>query len=346
MTSLHPRILSVKTGHPPGAFTQEEIVALMGISDPRRVRFFEHPHIHRRHFLFDGNFREESMEEQRRKFQENAPRLSSVVIREALAESSVNPEDVACLVAVTASGFFTPGLSVMVTREMAFSPATHRLDLSGIGCHAGVTALQATSDWCEANPGKTAVLLCAELGSCIYNLDPSDNNALVNSLFGDGIAVIVLCAEEKKDGAHLLGFRSHLIPHTEEFLRFDWLPARNLFGFHVHKKTPEMLGKSVGTPVAEFLKEHGLKKEDITEWVVHGGGEAILSAVQTELSLSDDSLRHTRSVLRDYGNVASGSFLFSFERLLAEKKLKRGDRLVFMAMGPGLSLELALAEWS
>lgn len=345
MKDLRASILSVSTGHPEKSFTQEEIRELMNIRDEKRARFFHHPHVKKRHFFFDGNFREETFSEQRKKFRDHAPVLSAEVLGRALAASGLAASDIGCLIAVTASGSYTPGLSVMVASAMKLHPSVYRLDLSGIGCHAGLTGLQAAANWCQSNPGKTAALLCAELGSTIYNLETSDNNALVNSLFGDGVAALIVRAEEKNPGPRLLGFRTHLIPQTEEHLHFKWIAERNLFGFHVDKRTPEVLGPAVAASVKTFLRENKLSPSDISEWVVHGGGEAILSSVQGELGLSDEALRHTRSVLSDFGNVASGSFIFSYERLLREKKPAKGQYLMFMAMGPGLTLELALAEW-
>ena len=51
------------------------------------------------------------------------------------------------------------------------------------------------------------------------------------------------------------------------------------------------------------------------------------------------------AVLQDYGNLGSGSFLFSYERLMAEGKVRRGDYGVMMTMGPGSTIETALLRW-
>ena len=50
-------------------------------------------------------------------------------------------------------------------------------------------------------------------------------------------------------------------------------------------------------------------------------------------------------MLRDYGNLSSGSFLFSYERLLAEGVTRPGDYGVMMTMGPGSTIEAALIQW-
>jgi predicted naringenin-chalcone synthase len=64
-----------------------------------------------------------------------------------------------------------------------------------------------------------------------------------------------------------------------------------------------------------------------------------------KLNLSEHDVRHTRSVLRDYGNLSSGSFLVSYERLLQEDIVRKGDYGVMMTMGPGAQIETALLQW-
>jgi predicted naringenin-chalcone synthase len=56
-------------------------------------------------------------------------------------------------------------------------------------------------------------------------------------------------------------------------------------------------------------------------------------------------VRHTTGVLRDFGNLSSGSFLFSYQRLLQEKAIGAGDYGVLMTMGPGSTIETALVQW-
>ena len=50
-------------------------------------------------------------------------------------------------------------------------------------------------------------------------------------------------------------------------------------------------------------------------------------------------------MLRDYGNISSGSFLVSLERLLAEGCVSAGDLGVMVTMGPGAQIETALLQF-
>ena len=60
---------------------------------------------------------------------------------------------------------------------------------------------------------------------------------------------------------------------------------------------------------------------------------------------SSHDVRHTMGVLHDYGNLSSGSFLFSYERLVDEGVVAAGDYGVLMTMGPGSTIEMLLVRW-
>ena len=94
-----------------------------------------------------------------------------------------------------------------------------------------------------------------------------------------------------------------------------------------------------------LLASFGLKRRDIAHWVVHSGGKKVVDAIKYNIGLSEHDVRHTSSVLRDFGNLSSASFLFSFKRLLDEGQVKRGDFMVMMTMGPGSTVETALLRW-
>jgi alkylresorcinol/alkylpyrone synthase/polyketide synthase Type III len=94
-----------------------------------------------------------------------------------------------------------------------------------------------------------------------------------------------------------------------------------------------------------LLERFGLKKREIRHWIVHGGGKKVIDAIQYNLGLTAHDLRHTRSILKGYGNVSSASFLFSYQALLREEIARPGDWGIAIAMGPGVSIETCLMRW-
>ena len=115
--------------------------------------------------------------------------------------------------------------------------------------------------------------------------------------------------------------------------------------FYLDRDIPYVIGKNVEKPINRLLGRHGLKRRDIDHWIVHAGGKKVIDAIEYNLGLSDRDMRHTLSVLRNYGNLSSGSILFSYKELCGEQVVHEGDLGVAIAMGPGTSIETALLVW-
>jgi polyketide synthase Type III len=218
-----------------------------------------------------------------------------------------------------------------------------------MGCNAGLNALGVTADRSEARPGQLTVLLCAEACSAAYVFDSTMRTAVVNSLFGDGAAAIALIADSGEalpaQGPRILSFASYIITDALGAMRYDWDDDQGKFSFFLDPDIPYVVGAHAAGVIERLLSGAGLRRSDIRHWLVHSGGKKVIDAVMVNLGLTRHDVRHTTQVLRDYGNLSSGSFLFSYERLLAEGVTHPGDYGVMMTMGPGSTIETALIQW-
>ncbi|GAA5106121.1 3,5-dihydroxyphenylacetyl-CoA synthase DpgA [Nocardia iowensis] len=351
-----PMLLGVATANPPTRYSQRELVELLAIDDPKIRGIFLNGGIESRYLTLpsvdkEGNFRSETQGELLAKHRRYGVATGAAAIRKCLSRIGKDLDEVDYLVAVTTTGFLTPGFSALLINELGLSPGTARLDVVGMGCNAGLNGLTAAAAWSTANPGKLAVLVCTESCSAAYVYDGTMRTAVVNSLFGDGAAAMAVST----DGAHirpaadppprLLGMRSYMIIHAMDAMRYDWDDEAGKFSFYLDKEVPYEVGAHVETVVDQLLGEAGLRRKEITHWIVHSGGKKVIDAVKINLGLTNHDLRHTVSVMRDYGNLSSGSFLFSYQRLLAEGRVARGDYGVFMTMGPGSQIETALFQY-
>ena len=128
-------------------------------------------------------------------------------------------------------------------------------------------------------------------------------------------------------------------------MRFDYNEEQNKWSFFLSKDIPFVIGENMKHPVNRLLERQGLHKSDIKHWVMHTGGGAVIDGAKKSLGLEEHDVRHTRSVLRDYGNLSSGSFLVSLQRFQSEGKLASGDLGFLIAMGPGSTIETALVKF-
>jgi 3,5-dihydroxyphenylacetyl-CoA synthase len=370
-----PRIVGVGTAVAGESYSQAELLDIFRITDPRLRSVFLNGAIERRYLSLppetgDGTRAIETQEDLLGKHKALAVEMGTQAIAACLKDTGAAIDDIGHLCCVTSTGFLTPGLSALLIRQMGIAPACSRVDVVGMGCNGGLNALGVAAAWSTAHPGQLAILLCAEACSAAYVFDSTMRTAVVNSLFGDGAAAIALSGDDVgnhefagvegvhgpvdgpvdgpvggPEGPQILSFASHIITDAVDAMRYDWDSAQGKFSFFLDPEIPYVVGAHAELVVGRLLAGTGLRRSDITHWLVHSGGKKVIDAVRVNLGLTRYDLRHTTDVLRDYGNLSSGSFLFSYQRLLREGLTKPGDYGVLMTMGPGSTIETALVQW-
>ena len=352
-------IASVASAFPDRSYSQDEIGRLLGLENPVVKKLLRAPHIRKRHVYLPevdsrtGRVRRESAADLHAKFRAGALEIGSRAISDALGALSLSAADVDYMLCVTSSGFMVPGLSSLFSRELEFDRRLVRTDVVGMGCNAGLNGLNPVVQWVTNHPDRVGLLVCCEINSAIYVLDDTPRTGIVNSLFGDGAAAAVLTTRvgggpgsaPPRRAPYVVDFESFCIPEQWGAMRFDWNDDAGKWSFYVDRDIPRVIGANVREPVEALLKRNGLDLSAVKHWVLHTGGGAVIDSVKLSLGLEEHDVRHTRSVLRDYGNISSGSFLVSLERLLAEDRVSAGDLGVMVTMGPGAQIETALLQF-
>ena len=347
------RMAGVGTAGAGTSVSQPELLELLGIEDPKVRSVFLNSAIDNRRLTLPepdaaGRRRPEPQGELLAKHKRLAIEMGSQALQACLKRAGAALSDLRHLCCVTSTGFLTPGLSALLIKELGIDPHCSRSDIVGMGCNAGLNALNVVAGWSAAHPGELAVVLCTEACSAAYALDGTMRTAVVNSLFGDGAAALALVSDapgESRGGPEILKFASFLITDAIDAMRYDWDGDLDRFSFFLDPQIPYVVGAHAETVVDRLLAGTGLRRSDIGHWLVHSGGKKVIDAVVVNLGLNRHDVRHTVQVLRDHGNVSSGSFLFSYERLVEEAVTRPGDYGVLMTMGPGSTIETALVRW-
>ncbi|MBM9509917.1 3,5-dihydroxyphenylacetyl-CoA synthase DpgA [Actinacidiphila acididurans] len=338
----------------PDSYTQAEVLDYFGVTD-RRVRLlFHNSAIETRHLTLpaigpDGRPVHETQGELLRKHATMAVRMGSQAVRACLADAGRDLSDIDYLCCVTTTGLLSPGLSALLIAELGLGGEVGRLDVVGMGCNAGVSALKAVAGWSAGNPGALAVMVCVEVCSAIYVFDDTMRTAVVNSLFGDGAAAVAIQTGVSPPlatgGPEVLAFAGQVLPEFSDTMRFDWDDEQGKYSFFLSPDIPYIIGANVDGLVRRLLAGALVDRSDIKHWVVHSGGKKVIDSVRVGLGLTRHDVRHSVATLRDYGNLSSGSFLFTYERLRSEGVCSPGDYGVLMAMGPGPTIETALVRF-
>ncbi len=351
----YPQILSVATANPPKRYSQLEVIDLFGTKDIKIRKLFKKSHIKGRYLYLpepgeNGIIRNESNHDLITKHLNGSIELGTKVTRRCLSQLDMDVTEVDHVVCVTSTGLLLPGVSAHLVKHLKFRNNIQRTDIVGMGCSAGIPSLRCATESASAGgPGKKVLLLCIEISSSAYVNYETIQAAVVNSLFGDGATALLL--ETQKDsstskGPQIIGFESRILTDHMDMLKYDMFEnEENKISLILSKELPYIIGNNIEGVLYGLLDKYGLKKRDISHWVVHAGGRKVLESIKYNLGLSNIDIRHTMVVHEEYGNMSSGSVFFSFERLTKEKVAKKGDLGVLISMGPGLAIESCLLLW-
>jgi len=281
------------------------------------------------------------------RFAQEAPRLGKEAVCTALDRAGLVASDVGLFTVVSCTGYGTPGLDVLLARDLAMSTSVQRLFVGHMGCYAAIPGLGAVGDFTAAR-SRPSVLLCLELPS--LHAQPAtttttDRRAseddvqqmVAHALFSDAAAAVVLLPG--RPGLELLDVVALTDAATSDHMSWDITDLG--FKMGLSPRVPDVLALHVRDVVDGLLSGHGVGREDVAGWAVHPGGPRILDVVEERLGLDAALLEPSRSVLRDFGNCSSATVLLVLERVLASG-IDSGDHVVAMAFGPGLTLYAAL----
>ena len=284
-----------------------------------------------------------SLTQTSREYQEKSVELGLQVTEQALAQAGMTPVDVDLFVTVSCTGVMIPSLDAHLATIMGFRPDVRRLPITELGCAAGAAGLSRTWEYVSAFPDRTALLVAVEIPTLTFQRkDISQANLISAVLFGDGAAGVVVTGREAP-GPRILASECFLFPNSLTAMGFDLRDT----GLHIvlSKDVPELIRDRVKGLAEGFLERQGLRREDISAFLLHPGGQKLLSFVQAELGLTRADTEISWEILRRYGNLSSASVLFILNEWLVQKEMPSGSYGLLMAFGPGFTAEMLLLQW-
>ncbi|WP_168914673.1 type III polyketide synthase [Microcella flavibacter] len=285
-------------------------------------------------------------------FVEHALPLAERAVTAALAEAGLAVDDVDHLFFTTVTGVQAPSLDALLATSMGFRDDLRRIPSFGLGCVAGAAGLARVHDYLAGHPTGVALLVSVELCSLTLQWDDrSMANVVGTGIFGDGAAAVVMVGEEHPlaIGARAAGravprvvaSRSALYPDSAEMI--GWRVGSHGFSLMLAAGVPALIDGNFAGGVDALLASQGLERADVDEWIAHPGGPRILESFSAALDLAPGALAAAWETMDRVGNLSSAAVLHV---LAAVGDRPTGTRALLFALGPGVTAELVLLEWS
>jgi alkylresorcinol/alkylpyrone synthase len=276
------------------------------------------------------------------RFRDHAPRLATTAAQRALSSAGLTAREVDAVVVSTCTGYLCPGLTSYVAEMLGLRQDAATFDLVGHGCAAAIPTWQMADALLAGGRARRVLSVCIELSTAAMYLDDDPGVLISACLFGDGASALVFSAETPTQGRRLRWrhFENATLPAHRELLRFEQRDGmlRNILSIAV----PAVAAQAARNVLDTALDRTGLRRDQVTGWLLHPGGKAILMALRDALQITDADLTWSRSVLRDNGNLSSASLGFVLQAALTGHA--PGGNWWLSSFGAGFACHGALVE--
>ena len=278
----------------------------------------------------------------RRVSEEPMEAMAAAAARRALGDGP--PPDLVINASLTPRQLI-PDTSVFIQRELGLE-GTPSFSIHAT-CLSFLVALHNASALIGAGAYRRILIVSSEVGSLSRNFDEPESAALI----GDGAAAAVLEAAGDTSSA-LLAYEMGTWPSGAELTELrgggirrhpnlpGWSREDNLF----HMNGPgvyKMARRRVALVLSRVLERAGLSRDDIDLVVPHQASGPALAAI-ARYGFSEGRVVN---IIADYGNCIAASTPMALHAAAEAGRLNRGDRVLLLGTGAGLSVGAAVLRW-
>ena len=325
MTVLRSVVLGCGAYLPERILTNAELAQRIDTSDEWIV---QRTGIRQRHIAAEGEF---------------TSHLATHAARSALADAQVDAQSIDLIVLATSTPDNTfPATAVAVQNGLGIHHGA-AFDLQAV-CSGFVFALATADNFLRTGSFKRALVIGAETFSRI--LDWSDRGTCV--LFGDGAGAVVLDAQPQPG---LPSDRGVLTTHLrsdgrhKSKLYVDGGPSSTRTVGYLRMEGREVFKHAVGMitdVIVDAFEATGTSADDIDWFIPHQANKRIIDASAHKLNIAPQKVVLT---VDRHGNTSAASIPLALSVAVADGRVKKGDLVLFEAMGGGFTWGSALVRW-
>lgn len=268
---------------------------------------------------------------------------ATTAARRALDQAGLAPGDIDLIIVATVTPDKTfPSTAVYVQQKLGAPPGV-AFDVSA-ACAGFLYALTIAHNFISTGQVRHALIIGAEKLSCF--LDWTDRATCV--LFGDGAGAVVLSGDRSHTADAPRGILATYLSadgRLAEHLYADGGPASTATVGKVRMNGKEVFRNAVqeiSNAVLEVTERAKVGRDEIDWFVPHQANIRIIEACARRLDLEDRKIIVT---IEKHANTSSASIPLALDQGIRDGRIKRGELLVFAALGGGLAWGSALVRY-
>ena len=265
--------------------------------------------------------------------------LAFEAAKKAIKNSKIKTSDIDLIILATSTPDHTfPSTATKIQGKLGIKKG-FAFDIQA-ACSGFIYAMSVADNFLLNNQASNALVIGSEIFSRI--LDWNDRSTCV--LFGDGAGAIVL-SKKKKMNSGIISTELYSDGRFYDLLYVNGGVASNQKAGHIKMKGKEVFKHAVKKLVSSIqfsLKKNKLKKEDI-DWIIpHQANKRIMDMSAVKLGIPKSKVIVT---VDQHANTSTASIPLSLDYALSKKIIKRGQIIVFEAIGGGLTWGCSILKY-
>jgi 3-oxoacyl-[acyl-carrier-protein] synthase III len=274
--------------------------------------------------------------------------LGAIAAMDAINKAGLTPDDIELIIVATSTpDMMLPATACLVQNKIGAKHAWG-FDLS-IACSGFLYAMQVGVQFVATGAHKNVLVIGMDVMSSI--IDYTDRQTCI--IFGDGGGAAIIQPSASEEEGCFIDFLYEVDGSGGDYL---CIPG----GGSLHPPTHETIDnrmhylKQDGPVVFKFatkrmpeicvrlLQRNNLTGADIDLFVPHQANLRIIKSAVDRLGLPMEKVIVN---IDQYGNTTAGTLPLALDSAIKQGRLKKGDLVLFAAMGAGLSAGAALMRW-
>src|SRR5688500_2467767 len=273
---------------------------------------------------------------------ETTASLGTAAARRAIESAGLEPKDIALIVVATITPEMVfPSTACFIGAELGI-PGTPAFDMMA-ACSGFIYAMVTGANFIRAGQYKNVLVVGAETLSRIVNY--KDRNSCI--LFGDGAGAIVLSRSEEADGKlgrgliyctlHADGTGGDVMkcmPGSRHPICADMISQEQQFMQIRGREVYKFAVSKFGELIESAMRACELTKEQVKYIVPHQVNQRIIDSAMDKLGMPPEQAYVN---IAKYGNTSAASIPLALDEAWRAGKINKGDVLIFVAFGGGLT---------